>query len=396
MKKNFIKIIIVFVLVINCISCNNNDTEIGKIDIEKAYKKRKNIKLSTIAEAIDYVILETKKECVINKYVRVYLTKNNIVIIAQNQQLVFNRNSGKYIRNIGHVGKDPYAYSSTRKQVSNDDFRTIYANKGKDVIIYSLYGEAIGQIKKPTNINNIRSITHVNKNTFLVYTSNYNGNDTIKLAVIDETNEVKKLMPNYQFFTKNTKTYRFWGSNEGDFYKYGNNIFLKELFNDTIFRVGTDKLHHTKYVFDTGKYRFPDKERDFIDIEKQKSYYLINGVFESDRYVFFRLKYNNELRSGLFDKKYNLTIIADSKDVELITSGWGNHGYVNDLDNFMQFVPQSLCLDNLLVSYIEPFKIKEWFEKNQDKIDSMPPNVLKLRDIKEDDNAIIQIVKLKE
>jgi hypothetical protein len=52
--------------------------------------------------------------------------------------------------------------------------------------------------------------------------------------------------------------------------------------------------------------------------------------------------------------------------------------------------------NNELVGYLEPYKIRQWIAENPGKAAKLPSYLQKLRTIKETDNPVVMIAKLKD
>lgn len=87
--------------------CDKNTDDLKKISIENAYHKATSIFASDYFDDIRYVILETTEESLIGNNPNVYLAKDKIIIISDKQCSTFDKNTGKFICNIGHIGNDP-------------------------------------------------------------------------------------------------------------------------------------------------------------------------------------------------------------------------------------------------------------------------------------------------
>jgi hypothetical protein len=119
-------------------------------------------------------------------------------------------------------------------------------------------------------------------------------------------------------------------------------------------------------------------------------YLPVENVFESNRFLFFKVRkqldnFESEDYYGFFDKTNQSTRV--SKNTE---------GIENDLDNFIPFKFISANQNNEIVSFLEAYEVKLWFEQNPGKAADLSPNLQKLKNIKENDNPVVMIAKLKE
>ncbi len=77
------------------------------IDVYTAYQDRKPVRLSQIADDIEYIPLETTRECLIDRSIQnIIVTQSDIFIFDYNLGYRFS-SKGKFINSIGVKGKGP-------------------------------------------------------------------------------------------------------------------------------------------------------------------------------------------------------------------------------------------------------------------------------------------------
>src|SRR5210317_199844 len=115
MKLSLILIALINTIFICQTAAQGKKDEVITIPIKETFDEGKNdLALSNFLENdIEYVQLETNAYCPINEKLRLYLNDSVIIAIAEKQVFLFDRNTGKFIREIGNVGKDPHGYSET-------------------------------------------------------------------------------------------------------------------------------------------------------------------------------------------------------------------------------------------------------------------------------------------
>ncbi|HHN47502.1 MAG TPA: hypothetical protein ENN08_00960 [Bacteroidales bacterium] len=62
----------------------------------------------------------------------------------------------------------------------------------------------------------------------------------------------------------------------------------------------------------------------------------------------------------------------------------------------MPFHPISLSNRKELIGFLEPYKIRQWIAENPDKAAKLPLHLQKFKNIKETDNPVVMIAKLKD
>lgn len=386
---------LVFLAIAKC--RNIPESGIQKINVYEAYNNKQNIKLSNFSKGVEYIRLETNSKFIVGEAPRVFADDDFLVVISFRRQYVFDRKTGVFIREIGNYGRNPGGYAYTRfNLVYNESKRTVYAASWDNGIIeYSLDGTVLSKIKKPEQIPALASFVCLNDTEYVASVDNITGNQKEKLVWINKDGLVTRFIPNIDFFMDNPNSVTTRGETEGWFYWFEKKLFLQSCYNDTVFEVVNNSLT-PKYKFELGKYKLDYSQRDFIKAKGWKNYFMIKGTFESENYLFFTLSYNNEERQGIYDKKQRKAQVSDSKNVELFYFANAQYGFTNDIDNFIQFAPTSINQSNEIVGLVEAYEVVNWFSENPEKAAQLPPQLQKLKNIKETDNPVVMIAKLKE
>ena len=144
----YLSSLFICIFIFSC-KCNKNTDDLEKISIENAYHKATSIFASDYFDDIRYVILETTEESLIGNNPNVYLAKDKIIIISDKQCSTFDKNTGKFICNIGHIGNDPEGSISLLGWF-NEASSQIYFPKGnRRNVIYNCDGIFIGNQSDP-------------------------------------------------------------------------------------------------------------------------------------------------------------------------------------------------------------------------------------------------------
>jgi hypothetical protein len=350
------------------------------IDVSRLPQNDNVINLSGFASEITYLPLETRDEYLINQNARFYLFDSIIVCCSNHQLLVFNAENGKFIHSVGEYGKGPNGFmNSMNSYVRNE--KVIIAALGWDnsLIEYDINGKILAKIQVD---GNPCDITWVNDNLYAFHYHKNSNQDTLRLQIYDRKKD--KILASFFDFRKFKDTNRFTFY-KTSYYRFKDTLFFKEFFNDTIFQVASENLV-PKVIFNSGKYSPPFYEKDRI---APSDYFYFNFILETGGRIFFRLNFNKKHFYCYFDKLKNEVHIPNDKDTKV-------NGYYDDINGFMPFYPLTLSNHNKLIGYLEPYKIKQWFKNNPDKAAKLPSHVQKLRNIKETDNPVVMIVKLKE
>lgn len=380
-KKPQVLILLVFLI----ISCHVKDDAVEIINLEQATDNMQELKLSQIANSIEYIPIESKKECLINRFASFYLIDTSIVCIAFDQILLFDRRNGKFIRQIGHHGKDPdgYQYEIRANSPFDEENGIIYTiDWDRSYKLYSLQNKVIGKITVPANTE---SMTRLNDSIYIAYIKNYSGDEKNRLIYFDRKGNTISKIPNYNRFIPVMGLVSSWGHGEGWFYKFQNKLKFHEALNDTLYTVDQKGIH-AEFVINSGKYTIPYEDQSKIAYNRERNNYItIARMYESKNFIFFSYVYDNSGKNTGYYDKNDKTCFASK------------NGFINDLDNFIPFQESfSMYDDKYLIGYAQAYEIAAWFEANPELAKRLPDNLKKFKHIDPSDNPVVMLVKLKE
>lgn len=378
-------------LLVGLFGCRNNETPRQNtapivIDLVSAFENRATLKLSSIASSIEYIPLESYRKAILGGGARIFVNDSFIVSSGFKKIDLFDRRTGNYIREIGKIGRGPNEYSSTRHVEAFDEVsQNILARRLGETIIYNLDGIMIQKIKRPEEFKNMSKLEEP---LYAAFVPNTEGHETRRVVIYNaESGKTVKIFPNLQFYSP--KSYRVSGY-EGWFYHYNKQLFFKETFNDTLVQITPNKLIPT-YIFDAGKFKPPYRAKNYYE-----NYYTTSLFIENSRFLFFNFMNQSKRFCAYFDKKDRKCHIADLQNRIAILNAGKIYAFENDIDDFISFYPMSINNENELISAIPALEIVNWFKQNPEKIAQLPPELQKLKNIKETDNPVVMIAKLKE
>ncbi|MFO7575528.1 MAG: DUF4934 domain-containing protein, partial [Bacteroidales bacterium] len=106
------------------------------------------IRMSEFIAGVTYIPLETTEESLINRSRQVYLTQDFIMVVESAACLLFDRNSGAFVREVGRQGRGPGEYSrfsfldDGREEIWFSDYRG-------NLVRYNLMGDYLGSVTIP-------------------------------------------------------------------------------------------------------------------------------------------------------------------------------------------------------------------------------------------------------
>ena len=399
-----------------CSPSVQNEKAEGQIDVLPAFENLTELKVSHLGKTIRYVPLETTDSSLVVG-VQVGLLDDKILIASGNRTerhcFLFDRESGKFIREIAQDGQGPKDYSLpfpiVHPVTKNLHFRR-YVGK---LLEYNQEGEYLGEISMDKIYS--RSITpFVTESEVFVYEGNtaakpnINGclyqydktterMDTIAVFLQKENLEEKKIKgmksysgtDKYGLFGYNGKfmfeymdgTKVFYPSKFDVLWSLGKDVYFREVFSDTIFRI-KDKTLEPACIFNLGERHFPVEEHGYP--ESTKDYLVVTYVMETTDLIYFQCvkdMYGEfHYYNGLYRKANSEVLMSKGKD-----------DFTDDLTNFIPFRPIVHTEKGEFVGILKIEQIQEWLEEHPET--KLEGALAPLKDLAFDANPVIVIVE---
>ncbi len=390
----------------------------GSIDLRKALARQEPLKASDYFSRVEYLPLEITEEAIIGGGPEVQLIGDHLLITtAQKQALLFDRKTGKFIKEVGHYGNDPEAYSKSYGWVNNSNKKIYFPGWAEDLMVFDQDGEFDRVIKVPlgdTSGNVMMAYSYLDGDTLIGYYNDIFG-DSRERVILFDGEGYTQVIPSTGYSpvirpdeitgidvnggdeavkvygpTANKGVLRFLTGEEemGGFMFIGNIFFwqdgtstcFKEPFNDTIYTVSAAGLAPRR-VLELGedKWSMVDK----YDKTKEKAPFFTHFM-ESRDYLFMRYIRRIYTDPQIYNLVYNKT------DGSAKSDKYGN-GFVDDLTHFLPLQPLYLAPSGEFMGILSPEEIREWFEKNRTKTDRLPEEVKQLEHLPFDANPVIVI-----
>lgn len=396
--------IIILVFLTGCaIDENKTAQQIEYIDIYTAFNSKKEAFLSEFVEEVKYIPLESAAESFISENAR-FKVEDLIIVgnsgINRTPLLLFNKKTGRFIRNIGKVGRGPDEYNIPAPDFYNVLNKTFYTldDTHRNVKIFDTCGNYIGSFRAPEWVEpSISGATryayieaYLNDSTYVHFTDNFNGQIKTKLVLFTR-DHIIKFFPNFLSWGEKESSKNSRGSfSVTTFIRWNNNLYFKEMFNDTLFTVTIDTLI-PRFVFRYGRYGLPYAQQDKI-VTKERSinsdYLILYDMDENHDYLFFRFSLHDKNYTSFYSKKEKTTTVC-------ITPDGSVSALTDDINGFMPVIPEGFTKNNEMISLLKPKDIMDWIHNNPEKAELLEQKFEWLRDITEFSNPIIFIAKCK-
>lgn len=342
---------------------SNTQKGFFSLNFEESLRNVKNLKLSQVAENVEYIQLQTNEECLINPEAR-YFFDDSLIFVTNKDHILKFSNSGKFLRKIGKPGRGPGEITSIYDLSIIPSKRMIYIQDGPSLTNYTFDGKFIRKVKIPyggiVKILNDgkmiiwdRSPYQDRKLTFLL--TNERG-DTLSYIANYSPLSIKPSIsasPSPPFFPEH-------------FYQYNNKFFLKDESNDTVYMVSGNKILPA-YFINLGKYKLPNELRTAVTtvssmttyLEKAPNYYF-STCFETTKYTFL-----STYSYVKYIPKYILLNKVTGISNLLINDKKNSSGFVNDFDNGCDFWPQGKINNSKVFMPINVQELQDIIKQNK-------------------------------
>ena len=353
---------------ISCKNSSNPNKDKGKaspaglpyhIDLEDNMKNVESIPLSRIGEKIEYIPLETTPNSLVGNLngVGLDLAKiifcDSFIFISDGEKLLQFDRSGKFIKQIGTVGRGPGQYLEPINFCIDEKKRNIYIINGRSVMEFDFNG----QYKRSSQYE-WSSVLFMPMDTgnFIFYLSSFpdQTNNTVYSWYITDL-QFKPVTKLVNFQKRVNRGARIGWT---PLYTFNESAHFMEFCADTLFflKNGSPEPYA---LFNLGKIKMdPDPVPTYDRIE---DYNRLNQklwprfINESDKCMFLTLwwGFSDSARYCVFNKQ------------TLQTTFLKNKSFSNDLDGGPSFWPKYIYNDSILVDFIYAEKLLSLIDKKR-------------------------------
>ncbi|MBU1021008.1 MAG: 6-bladed beta-propeller [Firmicutes bacterium] len=397
-------ILILFIAITACQNSHNSQSkDLRVIDVEGGVGKGRLVKLSEVAESIEYIPLETNSELMLGKifYDRVFYEKGIFYLMERNQSTILFDKLGKYVNKISKPGGGPRDVSmSLDMDVDHNSGNILFMEKQR-IIEYSPNGELINTI----NFRNNPLLAELRLNRFKKIGNNYllqlhvNQKTKYSLMGLDTATEVvsKILYPEQDYEIFSGEPLQVTQPNS---FKYRESVRLINGYSNCILSIDKDHNIDTAYFLNFGKYRADINNPDQFSFKAPWLWSRFE-IYESDTYLFMtyhlgslsenpakvigrRGPYDYQHECSVFNKKTGEFQFIHQPEINQL-------GFVEDFEGGPAIWPKYVSSDGYLITYMyaRDFKSYALTHKVSDKYKQMADS------LNDNDNPVIVRVKLK-
>lgn len=356
------------------------------IPFEEGMADRRDAVLSQFASEVVYVPLETNAQSLIqNVKGCIEVTREYIYLPCMRNLFQFT-GEGKFVRQIGKTGQGPGEYNYIRHIATDEMADRLYLLTTGKVVVYTLEGKYEREIRLKNR--DPWQFALINDSLMAAYSYNSNGQVKDKIVRFNMNGDSISSIPQYdQFKLQSTGSYMLAGPADRYFATYEGETSFKEYYCDTLFTI-TPGDPVPRYILRQGKYTLPVEKRfERMEGNRQRYFeesapYLRTDIIETNKYIFLPSESWGNV------KKSEQLVIYDKSTQTCFSTPDGT--IRNDLGGSSTFRPFTNIGDNTLLEVREASDIIDEMDKNP----SLKEHPI-LKNIKEDDNPVLIIVKLK-
>ncbi|MDR3250587.1 MAG: 6-bladed beta-propeller [Tannerella sp.] len=388
--------------------CWGQGNQLETIELSKSNRFENELKLSDLAEEVEYVPLETNEKCLIGNIIPNPALTDEYIFVGN---LQFDR-KGKFIRSIHHTGQGP-----------NEDFIrcTGYDKKNRliymygnyppyKIIVYDFNGKLVKSINNPLKdepfdsegqLFFVHGIICDDKGNLVLFPDYEKKQILYKYVVMSPDGKIIHKEKSYDVCTFKERTLEVSSYYTSPFFRNESGYYLRKSYNDTIFRINPDYTCSAAYFI---------KQQKPVTLEEsmKASAYVINyselinrntiyTVKDSKKYLYIdhaHSPYDRENRRiffSLYDKQTR-QLTANIK--RTIQNDWDGG---MDIENFY-----TSYMENSAVCFpLQPFEMQEQLtDAHFTKAVAKSPEKKKalqtlVKGLLDDDNPVLMIIKLK-
>jgi hypothetical protein len=396
--KKVLNLLFLFAFLFLLAACNSREKkEIGLpiIPVDPALDNEEVLYLKDYVSNIHYVRLSTTEDILIRRVDKMYCDDKKIIVLDIFDNCKIFDNEGNFKFSIGKIGQGPEEYVMCRNfDLLPESDQIMLFPDPRNVFFYNMDGDFLKKI-------NTRPLFDFN-GYFSQNTICLKSNIFISDILPSVNHDAKCLIYNdsiiktiYSYSARKKTTYRDMAEN-GILYRFQNEIIHYKPFEDTIFRINADLEYKPYFVFEYGKYKYVMEAESnlhkiyFDNIQETERYLFLTSIVFGYKNAFEYINDDGDKRQnphvyGIFDKETGKLNFLKQPDP-------GKLGFKNDLDGGLPFWPKYISPKGEMITYYQPEEFMEAFQNKEDAPDDVKAI---LKDLKEDDNPIVAIAKLK-
>lgn len=417
MKRHFL-FGVVACLLAGCSPTSQQDDREGQIDILPAFDQPTELKISQLGKHIRYVPLETNDTALVGNSYTIQLLEDKILVATGRDCLLFDKQTGKFLRKVGMFGQGPKDYSSPHCHVQEHTGLLAFrkARGGDKMVRYDQEGNYVDVV------NYAKGLTHYplfSKQGIIGYCgSSFGKHKSNEVAFFNENMEKTDSIIRYTvpglldtkdiarisvmqaskaaletagllgqqgiiYIEKKNGSRSIVPAECSSLWQYKDKVRFWEPYCDTIYTI-KDKTLVPYLIFNTGERHFPVERQG--DGNGTTDFLTMTYVMETPQVVFFQFAkgfYSKSSESSMFDGIYD-------KQSGKVTIN-KRQPLTDDLTGFMPLTLHTHTTQGEFAAVLETPDIMEWLEEHPDT--KLEGSLAPLKNLTDDDNPVVVIIE---
>lgn len=405
-----------FLSLLGACSSPATTSDANTIDIAGNFEKLTELRVSQLGKNIRYVPLETTDSSLIGNSFTIKLLKDKILVSTGNRCLLFDKQTGKFLCNVGHRGDDPKGFSEATCFVHPQNGSIYFLRQPNKLVKYNQNGDYLGEAVLPVNMP--QGFYAAFSDSLLIghFGESFASSSPINLLYFNEKGEKKDSIPQFSKTSSSISPEEIAGisvfkgkSGKKSFgmlsyngliylnYKNETNGFLpvyyptlwhsekdihfREVLGDTIYSI-KGNMAQPYLAFNLGTWKMPVEKTDKKEVTKECI--AMTYVMETPKNIYFQCIQDVYDKRKIFHGIYN--------KVEQTTSmGKEEEGLADDLTHFLAFFPETYSAEGEYAALLEIGEIDKWLDEHPET--AKDGKLSFLQEINEDSNPVCVIVE---
>ncbi|CAK7054080.1 MAG: hypothetical protein PARBB_02667 [Parabacteroides distasonis] len=332
------------------------------IDFEQCMNTERTMRLSEIADTIEFLELKTPKDTIITSIWDFLITKEFLLVFSRDGVYKFTK-EGDFIKQVGRTGQGPGEYTLAVSATMNHVKREIViSDVAQKIIFYDFDGNFLREEKW----GHLRNIGYSDS---ILWISDYPNNMSENNALaLNQNRDTLASIPNPHYGMKSKDGQGGFSSAKylRSFYVYNDNTYLSgNEESDTVYQLsGKD---YTPYIaFNKGKYKLPMEYEVWYSYDDHErfgsNYWNVITVAEDDRYLFLTCLRTAPLagkKYGHYEENYSYIVYDKEKKTAFKTGGEKGTKIIDDIMGGPAIWPRYVTDDYYMYT-------KEWYNLSEE------------------------------
>jgi len=379
-------------------SCKNKKVEtrtLPVIDFATAYKEPiEPATMSEFVSQIEYVKLETKPECYVKSMQGITFSKNFIALYEYpSKRIMIFTKEGKYVNDIGSVGKGPneyYSLSPTSIIISPDEKYLAFIDLSNKINLYNLDGSFRNSVRSSST--SINAMVFDEDGSLIVYQQKLSLPDDGGYLIL-KYNENLTITDSLMFHKPDKSA--LGPMLIGDaLVMYENDMYFRQALNDTVYMMTLTGSVEPTYIINLGDMKLPSFHTTRQEFHLK--YLCVEYIHLSDQ--FFLIKLSGKSRNPAANRGAEELVWYNRQTKDVIVT---YPFFKNDLDGINEHRMAWPAKNGGFWDYLNVIDAKQIMEDGSVKVEDLatPKYYGKLKVLLEEsdieDNPIVRIFYLK-